>query len=73
LQAHEVPIGIAEPAAPHLLGLRPGTAWDACVHALDAAGIDITARHGVLRIAPHLHVEVEAMRHVANVLARALR
>jgi selenocysteine lyase/cysteine desulfurase len=73
LQAHEVPIGIAEPAAPHLLGLRPGAAWDACVRALDAAGIDITARHGVLRIAPHLHVDVEAMRHVANVLARALR
>lgn len=72
LQAQGVPIAIAEPAAPHLLGLRPGAAWTPCVRALEEARVDITARHGVLRIAPHLHIDVGAMQRVADVLARAL-
>jgi hypothetical protein len=43
------------------------------VRALEDARIDITARHGVLRIAPHLHVDVDDMQRVAEVLATALR
>jgi hypothetical protein len=39
---------------------------------LDEACIDVTARHGVLRIAPYLHVGLEDVRRVADVLARAL-
>lgn len=73
LQAEDAPIAVAAPAAPHLLGLRPDAAWDACVRALGQADIDCTARHGVLRIAPHLHVGVGHMRRVAQVLAGALR
>lgn len=71
VQARDVPIDVATPSAPHLMGLRPGTAWDACVRALGDARIDVTARQGVLRIAPHLHVDVDAMRRVADVLAGA--
>ena len=72
LHMHGVPVDIAGPAAPHVLGVRPGAAWGACIDALDAANIDVTARHGVLRIAPHLHVGLDDMRHVADVLARAM-
>ncbi len=62
----------ASPAmhAPHLLGLRPRTAsLDACVHAVRQAGIACTARHGVLRIAPHLHVDEADIERTAAVLA----
>jgi selenocysteine lyase/cysteine desulfurase len=72
LQARGVPIEIVDPGAPHIAALRPGTAWTACVRALDEACIDVTARHGVLRIAPYLHVGLEDVRRVADVLARAL-
>ena len=72
LQQHDVPVERVEPASPHFVGLRPGAAWSACVRALDAARIDITARHGVLRIAPYLHVALDDMRRVADVLARAM-
>jgi len=74
LQARDVPLPVAMPTSPHILGIRPSPAqWERCVRALEAAHIDITARHGVLRIAPHLHVDLDDMRRVADVLARALR
>ena len=72
LQARDVPV--AMPTSPHILGIRPSPAqWEHCVRALEAAHIDITSRHGVLRVAPHLHVDLDDMRRVADVLARALR
>jgi selenocysteine lyase/cysteine desulfurase len=74
LQVRDVPLPVAMPTSPHMLGLHPPPAqWDRCVHALEDARIDITARHGVLRIAPHLHVDLDDMQRVADVLAHALR
>ena len=72
LQAHDVPLDIVRPGAPHIVGVRPGARWNACVRTLEEARIDITARHGVLRIAPHVHVDVADMARVADVLRRAL-
>ena len=74
LQARGAPVRVVQPTSPHILGLRPSPAqWERCVAALEAARIDITARHGVLRIAPHLHVGIEDLERVADVLARATR
>jgi selenocysteine lyase/cysteine desulfurase len=74
LQERDVPLAVARPTSPQILGLRPTPAqWERCVQSLQDARIDITARHGVLRIAPHLHVSVDDMRRVADVLARATR
>lgn len=56
-------------SAPHFTGLRPRRVpLDACVRALQEARIACTARHGVLRIAPHLHVGDEDIDVVARVL-----
>ena len=41
--------------------------------ALDAAGIVCTRRHGLLRIAPHLHVDEADMTRVADTIAAAMR
>ncbi|GHA87331.1 aminotransferase class V-fold PLP-dependent enzyme [Cognatilysobacter bugurensis] len=58
--------------APHFVGLRPRhAALDACVLALRADGIVCTARHGVLRIAPHLHIDEADIDRVASVLRAA--
>jgi aspartate aminotransferase-like enzyme len=60
--------------APHFTGLRPPPdQFAAIVAALREADIVCTARHGVLRIAPHLHVDPSDMQRVAVVLARAGR
>lgn len=59
--------------APHFIGLRPRTATlEACVQALRRERIACTARHGRLRIAPHLHVDEADVDRVAAVL-RAVR
>jgi selenocysteine lyase/cysteine desulfurase len=59
--------------APHFVGVRPrGATLEACVQALRRERIVCTARHGVLRIAPHLHVDEAGIDHVAAVL-RAVR
>lgn len=60
------------PAA-HFLGVRPprAEAMTAVANALSAAGIVVTARHGLLRIAPHLHVSLEDLRRVATIIAAA--
>lgn len=58
--------------APHFTGLRPPRdRFAAVVAALREARIICTARYGVLRIAPHLHVDPADMPRVAGVLARA--
>lgn len=55
--------------APHFTGLRPRRVpLDACVRALQDARIICTARHGVLRIAPHLHVDDGDIDSVVRVL-----
>lgn len=59
--------------APHFLGLRPRHATlEACMQALRRERIVCTARRGVLRIAPHLHVDEADIDRVAGVL-RAVR
>ncbi|MFP7723273.1 aminotransferase class V-fold PLP-dependent enzyme [Lysobacter sp. A3-1-A15] len=59
--------------APHFTGVRvPPDRMTAVAPVLDAAGIVCTRRHGVVRIAPHLHVDEAAMRRVADTLAAAL-
>lgn len=58
--------------APHFVGLRPRNATlEACVQALRREGIACTARHGGLRIAPHLHVDEADIDRVARVLRAA--
>lgn len=58
--------------APHLIGLRPRRATaDACMHALRNERVVCTARFGVLRIAPHLHVDEADIDRVASVLRAA--
>lgn len=54
----------------HFLGVRPprAEAMTAVANALAAAGIVVTVRHGILRIAPHLHVGVDDMRRVAAII-----
>lgn len=60
--------------APHFTALRPPSALlDSVAAAFRREGIVCTRRAGVLRLAPHLHVAVEAMRHVAAVAARVAR
>lgn len=64
------PARFAVPAAraPHFVGVRPRRApLDTCARALSDAGFVCTARHGVLRIAPHLHV---GPADIARVVAR---
>ncbi|MFC0676405.1 aminotransferase class V-fold PLP-dependent enzyme [Lysobacter korlensis] len=57
---------------PHITGLRPRSVEPSvCMQALRAAGIVCTARHGVLRIAPHLHVDADDIDRVARVLRAA--
>lgn len=58
--------------APHLAGVRPpAERLDAVATALRTAGIICTRRHGVLRIAPHLHVGVDAIARCVDVMASA--
>ncbi len=59
--------------APHFTGLRPPQErFSAVVAALRKANIVCTARYGVLRIAPHLHVDPADMPRVADVLVGAV-
>ena len=59
--------------APHFAGLRPPPAEFAAVAAaLRAADIACTARRGVLRIAPHLHVSPEDISRAVRVMAAAV-
>ncbi|MFL6591876.1 MAG: aminotransferase class V-fold PLP-dependent enzyme [Luteimonas sp.] len=58
--------------APHLCGVRPEPERFAVIaHALTAARIACTARHGLLRIAPHLHVSQDDMARCIQVMAAA--
>jgi len=58
--------------APHLTALRPpAERLDAVFDALRRERIACTRRHGMLRIAPHLHVAPEDMARVAAVAAAA--
>jgi len=45
----------------------------ALANALAASGMVVTARHGVVRIAPHLQVGVEDMRRVAATIGDVAR
>ncbi len=57
--------------APHITALRPPASdSDAVASALQSAGIACTHRHGLLRIAPHLHVDASQMSWVAQVAAQ---
>ena len=59
--------------APHFTGLRPPPKNFAQVsEALRAAGVACTARHGMLRIAPHLHVSPQELARVAQVMEQAV-
>jgi selenocysteine lyase/cysteine desulfurase len=59
--------------APHFTGLRPPPAdFDAVAAALRAANIICTARYGVLRIAPHLHVGQDDIQRCVAVIASSL-
>ena len=57
----------------HFLGVRPPRAESMALvaNALTAAGVVVTARHGMLRIAPHLHVGVDDMRRAAAIVGDA--
>jgi selenocysteine lyase/cysteine desulfurase len=58
--------------APHLTAMRPpAERLDAVFDALRRERIVCTRRHGLLRIAPHLHVTPEDMSRVAAVVATA--
>ncbi len=58
--------------APHITALRPpADQLDAVYDVLRQAGIVCTRRYGLLRLSPHLQVDVAAMRRVAGVAALA--
>ncbi len=58
--------------APHITALRPSAhSFNAVSNALQLAGIACTHRYGLLRIAPHLHVDATQMRWLAQVAAGA--
>jgi selenocysteine lyase/cysteine desulfurase len=57
--------------AAHFLGLRPPAGQlDRIADALADAGVVCTHRQGILRIAPHLHVSVDEMRYVGDLVAK---
>jgi selenocysteine lyase/cysteine desulfurase len=59
--------------APHFTGLRPPPPdFAKVVDALRGAGITCTARHGVVRIAPHLHVSPQEITRAVRVMAAAV-
>lgn len=59
--------------APHICGVRlPPQRSEAVVFALAEAGIVCTVRNNWVRIAPHLHVEIQQMTHPVRVIAAAL-
>lgn len=59
--------------APHITALRPPPdRLDAAFDALRAERILCTRRAGVLRIAPHLHVDIDAMCRVAAIAAASM-
>ncbi|WP_345294020.1 aminotransferase class V-fold PLP-dependent enzyme [Luteimonas vadosa] len=63
---------LADGHAPHLCGVRPpGDRLAAVAGVLEEAGVIVTVRHGLVRIAPHLHVEARDMVRVADLMARA--
>lgn len=74
LPADRLYLDTAAPVA-HFLGVRPPRAESMALvaNALTAAGVVVTARHGLLRIAPHLHVGVDDMRRVAAIAGDASR
>lgn len=60
--------------ASHILGLRPPPArLSAIEDALREAHVIATVRRGCVRLAPHLHLGVDAFAPVADVLVRAAR
>lgn len=60
--------------APHFCGVRPPAAqFDTVTAALREAGIVCTARYGLLRVAPHLHVRDADIARCTDVLAAAVR
>jgi selenocysteine lyase/cysteine desulfurase len=62
------------PTPSHILGIRPPRAqWTSIDAALRQAGVITTLRRGCVRLAPHLHVGVEQLPAVADLLARVAR
>lgn len=60
--------------APHFTALRPPPGvLDAVATAFARERIVCTRRYGLLRIAPHLHVDASAMERVAGIAAAVLR
>ena len=60
---------------PHFTGLRApdATQYFAATNALAAHGVVYTARGGLLRIAPHLHIRVSDMARTVQIVASALQ
>ncbi|MDN5780651.1 MAG: aminotransferase class V-fold PLP-dependent enzyme [Luteimonas sp.] len=72
LDAHGLSAWRTPGHAPHITALRPPAARiDAVFDAFRRERIVCTRRYGMLRIAPHLHVEADDLRRVAEVAARA--
>jgi selenocysteine lyase/cysteine desulfurase len=72
LDAHGLPDWKTPGHAPHITALRPPAArLDAVFDALRRERIICTRRHGLLRIAPHLHVSVADIARVAAIAASA--
>jgi len=73
LDEHGLASWIAARPVAHFVGVRPpgADALRAVGAALTAAGVVATTRHGIVRLAPHLHVDVADMRRVAAILADA--
>ena len=59
------------PVASHILGVRPPPVLcPAIATVLREAGVITTLRRGCVRLAPHLHVGVEPLPRVAQLLRR---
>lgn len=74
LDAHGLAAWKTPGHAPHFTALRPPpTLLNSVAAAFHREGIVCTHRAGMLRLAPHLHVAVDAMHHVVAVAARVVR
>lgn len=72
LDAHGLDAWRTPDHAPHFSALRPPTGGAERIAAAFACeGIVCTHRHGLLRIAPHLHVDDDAMRRMVDIAAHS--
>ena len=72
LDAHDLSHWKTPGHAPHLTALRPPAALlDAVFDAFRRERIVCTRRYGLLRIAPHLHVNADDLQRVAEIAAKA--